>query len=273
MSGVGTFSRRTWMILALGIALALAVQMLVMSGIGGEFATTAISDFGSIIIIGAAAIITIRTALAFGAGESLRRQWLFVGIGIALYVMGDVLWTYIEVIQQAEVPYPGLPDVFYVSLYAFLGYGLVSAAWAYRGLVDVKRPLILSVIVSLASAAALYFVLVKDILADPEVLALERALDIFYPVADILLLLGPALFIVFVVSQLGRGALATPWRFVVAGSAFLAVADTLYQWLEWQELYQSGHIVDLGWMIGYVFIAVGASAMRDLIMPTPASMG
>ncbi|MHB1340526.1 MAG: hypothetical protein ACYC77_05765 [Coriobacteriia bacterium] len=271
MSAVGTFSRRTWTILAFGVAMALAVQMLVMSGIGGEAVTTAISDFGGVIIVGMAAIITIRTALAFGPGEALRRQWLFVGLGIALYVMGDLLWTYIEVIQQADVPYPGLPDVFYVSLYAFLGYGLVSAAWAYRGLVDVKRPLVMSAIVSLGAAAALYFVLLKDIFADPEVLMLEKVLDVYYPLADTLLLLGPALFIVFVVSQLGRGALGTPWRFVVAGAAVLAVADTLYQWLEWQELYQSGHIVDLGWMLGYVFIAVGASTMRDLILPTPAS--
>lgn len=261
------FSRRTWMVLVLGIALALSVQMLVMSGLGGEAVTTAISDFGGILIIGAAAIVTINTARAFERGESLRRQWLAVGVGIALYVVGDMVWTFIEVIQGADVPYPGVPDIFYVSLYIFLGYGLVSAAWAYRGLVDVKRPLWMSGVVTAAAGAALYAVLLKDIFADPSVGLLEKALDLYYPLADVLLLLGPAVFIVLVVSQLGRGLLATPWRFVMAGAAFLAVADTVYQWLEWRELYSSGHIVDLGWMLGYVLIAAGASAMRDIIRP------
>lgn len=116
MSGVGTFSRRTRAILALGVALALSVQMLVMSGLGGESVTTAISDFGGILVV-------------------------------------------------------------------------------------------------------------------------------------------------------GMGALGTPCRFVMAGAAFLASADTVYQWLEWQGLYQSGHIVDLGWMLGYVLIAVGASTMQDLLVP------
>ncbi len=54
----------------------------------------------------------------------------------------------------------------------------------------------------------------------------------------------------------------------MAGMAILAVADTVYQWLEWQGMYAAGNIVDLGWMLGYVFIAVGASVMRDLILPT-----
>lgn len=270
MSGVGTFSRRTWAILAVGVALALSVQMLVMSGLGGESATTAISDFGGILVVGLAAVATIRTAMVFERGEALRRQWLFVGIGIALYVMGDVVWTYLEVIRQVEVPYPGIPDVFYVAMYFFLGYGLVSAAWAYRGLVNVKKPLIMSLIVAIASGAILYLVLLKDIFADPEVVLFEKLLDVYYPLADVALLLGPAVFIVLVISQLGRGALGTPWRFVMAGAAFLAVADTVYQWLEWQGLYQSGHIVDLGWMLGFVLIAVGASTMRDLLAPVKA---
>jgi hypothetical protein len=255
------------LVLLLGTLAAVIVQVLVIAGVGGESVTTAVSDLGGVLVIGAAAFITIRTALRFGKGEALRNQWLSIGIGIVLYVLGDVVWTYIEVIKGLEPPFPGVPDLFYMSLYVFMGYGIVSAAFAYKGLVRVRTPLIASVVISVASAAALYVVLVKDILADASVGTLEKALDIYYPLADTLLLLLPALFIVFVVSQLGRGALAIPWRFVVAGVSLLAVADTVYQWLEWQELYGAGSIVDLGWMLGYVLIATGASAMHDLIVP------
>ncbi len=265
MTAFGSFSRRTWSVLVLGLAGALAVQMLVAAGVGGEAATTAISDFGGIAVIGMAAIVTIRTALSFARGEALRRQWLAIGVGIALYVLGDVMWTYIEVIQGKEPPFPGAPDVFYAALYVFLGYGIISAAFAYRGLVKIREPLVASAVITAASSIAIYIVLLKDILADPGVGLLEKALDIYYPLGDMLLLLAPAVFIVLIVSQLGRGVLAIPWRFVVAGVAVLAVSDAVYQWLEWQSSYHAGSWVDLGWMAGYVLLAVGASAMRDLI--------
>ena len=265
MRSTRSISKRTWLVLLVGALAAVVVQALVVSGIGGESTTTAVSDFGGILVIGAAAIVTIRTALQFGKGEALRNQWLPIGIGIVLYVLGDAVWTYIEVIKGLEPPFPGVPDIFYMSLYLFMGYGIVSAAFAYKGLVSVRMPLIASAVISVASAAGLYVVLVKDVLADASVGALEKALNIYYPLADTLLLLMPALFIVFVVSQLGRGALALPWRFVVTGVSLLAVADAVYQWLEWQGSYKSGNIIDLGWMLGYVLIATGASAMRDLI--------
>lgn len=265
-----SYSKRTWAVLILGVVAAVTVQLLVMSGVGGEFVSTAISDIGGVLIIGTAAAVIIRTAMRFGKGEPLRRQWLAIGIGVMLYALGDVVWTYIELVQRAEVPYPGLPDVMYAALYLFLGYGIVSAAYAYRELVKIKTPLIVSVVVTAVTGALLYVVLVRDIIADPSVGLLEKLLDLYYPVADLALLLGPAIFIVLVVAQLGRGMLAAPWRFVMAGASILAIADTTYQWLEWQELYAAGHIVDLGWMLGYVLIAVGASIMRDLILPDPS---
>lgn len=264
------YSRRTWAVLILGVVAAVTVQLLVMAGIGGEFVSTAVSDFGGILIIGTAAGVIIRTALRFGKGEPLRRQWLAIGIGVLFYTLGDVVWTYIELIQRVEVPYPGLPDIMYVALYGFLGYGIVSAAYAYRGLVKIKMPLMISVSVAVVTGAVLYMVLIRDIIADSSVVLLEKLLDLYYPIADLALLLGPAIFIVLVVAQLGRGSLAAPWRFVMAGMAILAVADTVYQWLEWQGLYAAGSVVDLGWMLGYVLIAVGASIMRDLILPDPS---
>ncbi len=269
MTVAGAFSRRTWAVLVLGIVAAVVVQVLVATGVGGDAGSVAISDIGGVLVIGMAAVVTMRTALAFGKGEALRLQWLAIGAGIAVYVLGDLMWTYIEVVQGVDPPYPGLPDVFYVAMYLFLGYGIVSAAFAYKGLVPMKAPLMSSAVITIASAAAIFFVLVKDIVADPGVALVEKLLTAFYPLGDTLLLLAPAVFIVLVVSKLGRGALGAPWRFVVAGVAILAVADAVYQWLEWQGLYSTGHLVDLGWMVGYVLLAVGASSMRDLILPAP----
>ncbi len=138
MGATSSFSRRTWTVLFLGIASALIVQMLVIAQVGGEAVSTAISDFGGVLIIGTSAIVTIRTALRFGKGEPLRGSgsqsvWACCATRRGRGV--DVHRSH----PRGRGAYPGVPDLLYVSLYVFLGFGIVSAAVAYRGLVRIKR--------------------------------------------------------------------------------------------------------------------------------------
>ncbi len=263
----GPALRATWVVLVLGAAATVLVQGLVAAGIGGESMTTAISDLGGILIIGAAATIVIRTALRFERGEPVRRQWLAVGTGIVLYVLGDVVWSWYELALRVEPPFPGPPDIFYMAMYAFLGYGLITAALAYRTCVDPRRPLVTSLLVGTTGWIVLYLSLLEDILADPTMGWVERVVNLYYPSADVIFLLGPAVFALLVVARLGRGLLAVPWRLVVTGVALIAVSDTAYQWLEWRGTYASGDLVDAGWMLGWVAIAAAGMAMREIAAP------
>jgi hypothetical protein len=54
---------------------------------------------------------------------------------------------------------------------------------------------------------------------------------------------------------------------VVAGVALLAVTDAAFSWMDWLGRYDSGSIIDVGWMLGYLLIALGDSLTRDLTQP------
>lgn len=246
-----------------GIAVIVVAYALILGKVGGESGISASSDIGGLIIDVAASIVVLRTAFAFDRGEPLRAQWLAIAASVVLFTLGDATWAFTELVQQRDVPYPGLPDLFYVALYPAFGIGLFMAAFAYRRLVDVRWPLVLTAIVTLALSAALAVVVIPVLLRDKVGIA-ETTLSVFYPLGDLLFQLAPALFVALIIVRLHEGALAWPWWAIVAGVIVVAVADTSYSWLEAEQLYYSGHMVDIGWMLGYLLIGIGGSLALDV---------
>lgn len=258
-------SLRTRLVAVGGIAVIAASYALILAGVGGDYGVALSSDLGGLVIDVLASFVVLSTALAFQPGEPLRRQWMAFGIGVALFTAGDAAWSYIELVQRADVPYPGVPDFFYVPVYAAFAFGLFTTALAYRRLVSIRVPLIGTGVVVAALGGGLIGI-VLPALSGLDVSPAEQALSVFYPLADLLLLLMPAVFVLFVIRYLRGGALAWPWYSVAVGLAVLGMTDTAFSWLEALELYETGMLVDIGWMAGYLLIAVGASLARDVML-------
>jgi hypothetical protein len=54
----------------------------------------------------------------------LRRAWLLLGICSLLNFIGDVIWSYIEIVLQVS-PFPSAADVFYLLFYPVALWGLL----------------------------------------------------------------------------------------------------------------------------------------------------
>ncbi|MDO8987068.1 MAG: hypothetical protein Q7V14_02465, partial [Coriobacteriia bacterium] len=93
----------------------------------------------------------------------------------------------------------------------------------------------------------------------------ELVASVFYPVADVALLMVPSIFLVLVVAKLEAGRLGWPWWFVVAGATTLAISDATFSWLAASNSYVAGSLVDYGWMLAHVAFAVGASIALDVV--------
>jgi hypothetical protein len=264
-----TISRRTYVISAAGLVAAVATWLTArfLLNAGAEFPAVFVGDVVEMLLVAVAGIVCVRTALGFPRGDAVRRQWLLIGTGVLLYAMGDAAWSYYEVVLRTEGPYPGAPDLFYVLQYVFLGAGILSAAFAYRRVIDIRKPLVGALLMTLGLFAALYALLLHGMVTDSEIGMAEKAISIFYPAADVLLGLFPALFILLVARGLGRGAFGWPWYPAAFGLAIVAISDATYSWLQAADAYATGHIVDAGWMVGYVLIAVGALVARDVFAP------
>jgi len=261
-------SRLSWTWLAIGLGAVTAVALLIASGIGGDFGTLVISDMGEQIIVTASAAVLFWVALRpFADSPVVGRQWLLLAIGCASFALGDLVWMYYELVARVEPPFPGLPDVFYALQYPFITVALVGAGRAYSALVDVRRPAAIAAAVAVVMAIALWFGLLKPTVFVDGVAPLEAFVSAFYPLADVLLGIGPALFVLLIVSKLGGGKLGWPLWAVVAGVLLFTLSDCAYAILNAADAYRSGSIIDYGWSAGQVLIAFGGMLAADLARP------
>ena len=72
--------------------------------------------------------IGLSAVVAILAGVWLHRPrrplpWLLVAAGQFLWILGDTIWDYYDIVLHRSVPYPAAPDLFYLS-----GYFLVAMA-------------------------------------------------------------------------------------------------------------------------------------------------
>lgn len=264
----------TWAIFATALLITALGAAVVLSGAGGEQAAVAASDVQEMMVVGLAAVVILRVASHLGTTTPVGRPWLLIGLGAGFYAIGDTIWTIIEVAVGQEVPYPGIPDIFYLAEYPFFAIGIIGAGLAYRHLVDVKRPAILAGAAGVVMTLGMFVGLLWPTVLKPADISLpEKVISTLYPVGDVLLMVTPALFVILVLRQLGGGRLSWPWFAVAAGTALIAVADSMYSWLSAYDMYASGNPVDFGWSIGHALVMFGALIAWDLSRPAAPHKG
>jgi diguanylate cyclase (GGDEF)-like protein len=176
--------------------------------------------------------------------------WYALTAGVTCLVVGDGLFAWYDA-QHVAPPFPGVPDLVYLTAYPllFLALGLVvrattsmrsGAAWLDAG------------IWTGGAAVAAWEPLLKPFLRDPELSVTGRLTALAYPAMDLVLLL-------LVVHQLSsRGFRGTTHRHLLVSLTGLLVADLVFGIRSLHGSYRSGELTDLGWVVSYVGLGVAA---------------
>lgn len=216
-----------------------------------------VASVGSVAITAVCAAVILAVASSFGKKEPWRRQWLLVGFGVAASAAGHLVQA-VEMAASGAVSRPGMPDVFYISEYLLLGAAFVAVAQSYSGIIDVRRPAAGAIVVGALGIASLWVGIVVPYVLPDVTSSAEALRTVFYPLADVVLLLVPGVCVALSVAQLGGGRFARPWFAVAAGAAVLAFSDAGIVYLTATGNYLPGSFVDYGPMLAQVLIAMGA---------------
>lgn len=231
-----------------------------------EAALALTTDVGAMIfdLLAATALFTV--ARRFRPGNPLRQVWLLLATGVAVYALGDVVWTVLDVRSGfGQVPYPSLADALYLALYVFLGAGILRTAQAFQRSADVRKPMMVSIGLTVLASFAAYAFIAAPVFNDPATSLFQKVLGVVYPMADIVVLLGPALFIALAAGAVGRSQSALQWWVLASGLAVMSVSDITFTWLDWTGRYVSAHPVDFGWMLSLLLIALAGSLSADAV--------
>jgi two-component system cell cycle response regulator len=184
-------------------------------------------------------------------GEAARGPWLALGIAIASWSTGDLYWA-LFLRDDASVPFPSVADAFYLGFYPPAYVSFVLLLRARSG--EVPRSLWLDGLIGALTVSGLGAAVVfQAVLDSTEGSVLAVATNLAYPLGDLLLL---ALVVGFL--GLTGWRVERTWILIGAGLAVFAVADAVYLYQAAVGSYVEGTLLDAGWLVAIVLLALGA---------------
>src|SRR5215212_4152994 len=195
-----------------------------------------------------------RTAVSIG------QRWapVLLGIGILSFAFGQMVFAYYEWVLQQPPPLPSLADVGFLSQYPFLLLGILllparPIPAASRARIALDGLIIMSALVTLSW----YFVLGPLVQQEGET-TLAKAVAIAYPLADVVLVAC----LLILASRPSEHTLRPALRLLALGLTLVVVADSNFLYQTLHETYATGSLLDVGWPLGYMLVALGAFVAR-----------
>jgi len=210
-----------------------------------------------------AAFFVFRAAMAFSKEDTVRPYWIWLAVGYLLNGLGFLTYAWYEIVLGLEVPFPGIADLFWIASYPALIISSFALLKQYvnSGLaVQINKWSWGAVLVVFLLAA--YFTMLP--IAAGEEGWLEKAVMLAYPILDVVLF-AASIIIALMMRQFGAGRLGAPWTFIALGMIAVTAADMVYNYLTIEELYQTGSLVDLGWVLQGALVAWGGILQYRLV--------
>ncbi|MEM3565809.1 MAG: hypothetical protein QXK18_02930 [Candidatus Bathyarchaeia archaeon] len=173
--------------------------------------------------------------------------WFYFTCGLFLWFIGEAVWAGYTLVLGVELPYPSIADVFWICGYIPFFIALYLYVKLFGGTLTKKM------LASSMGITAALTILVASMLLTPVLTAEENptaaVMDFAYPILDLSLfsvaLLGLIIF--------WKGKLGKSWLLINAAILLNACADILFSWTTAQEIYYSGHMLDLLFDLTYLF--------------------
>ncbi len=199
---------------------------------------------------------------AAGAVAASRWMPVLLGLGVLGFAVGQAIWTYYqEIIHQP--PFPSWADAGYLAAYPCLGAGLLLLP--RRPLPSAARLRVLLDGVMLMTgvvAFSWYFVLGPTVLQGSESL-IGKLVGAAYPFGDLVLVCS--LLLLWGRSQ--EREMRPVVALFSAGLGCILTVDTAFAYGNLHETYATGGLVDVGWPLGYMLLALATRAARQVLAP------
>jgi diguanylate cyclase (GGDEF)-like protein len=213
-----------------------------------------VSDLGPV-VLGLVAVVTAgRAAANPGVDPVLRKAWRRLTIAFGCWWLGDCVWFVLEAVLQRQ-PFPSPADAAYLAFYPCAALALLSLPAAARRRSDWTKLGLDALTVLLCAAMAVWYLVIGPTVHDHTASGLAMALNLAYPVGDLLILFG-------VIVSLLRGTTAgdASLRLLVAGVGSLVVADVAFAHLSLAGDY-TGSGPDAFWLAAWCLFFLAAKTV------------
>jgi PAS domain S-box-containing protein len=232
------------------LAACTAVTVWLAFKIGGDTATTAVSDVAQGLPALAAAFTCGLAARR--SGGRLRWAWALLGASAGSWGAGEVVWTYYAVALGVAVPFPSAADLGFLGAIPLAVAGVLAfPAAANRGTTRLGAALD-GAMVALSLLFVSWALGLGQIYHQSQASLLAQLIGLAYPIGDIVI--GTVLFVAVrraLPSQRGRLML------LLAGLGANAFSDSAFAFLTASGSFlTSSYLFSAGWIFGYTMVAL-----------------
>ena len=240
---------------------AACVLLLVIYALYGLFpdAVALFTDYATPVVSGIAALLAVLATVRYGivSGARFGKAWLLFALGMGAWFVAELVWAIYVLILDVPIPYPSVADSFYLAGYAFFVPGILIYVYIFSAAFTRQRLAITSAVIAVATLLTAWLLFVPVLGSTEDVLT--KALDILYPILDVLLLGGAALGLaVFAGGRLGRA-----WLVLMTAILLDALADIVFEYMSWQGTYFSGSLSDFLYLWSYALFALAFYVHRS----------
>ena len=229
-------------------------------GIGGPQAARWVDDLATVLAALLAAVACARAASRHG--EETRRFWCWLALAGSAWATAQIIWAVQELMLGDAAPFPSWADLGYLVALPLAAVALLS----HPVLRDRGRASVRALLDGLTVAATLVFCswtfVLGPVWRDSDLTTLGRVVALAYPCGDVVVV-----FLALCVLQGIEGVSRFSLRWVLAGMTAMALTDSGFTYLAVVRSYETGHLIDVGWVAAYLAVAVGASS------PAPGAEG
>lgn len=225
------------------------------------FALVAKNEESKLVFFDIAPVVTnaLATAMLFWAAKKtkpssrrLGNAWLFFAFAQLVYTLGDLIWALLELGLKTS-PYPSIADVFYLLNYPLFMAGAFLITEEKSSSIEYFERSLDILITLVAAVLGMWFFLVEPLVRTAASESpLLSFLTIAYPAGDTVLFLS----LIWLFNRDPKRFATVPVLLMFFGIVLTMIFDTIYSYQAYIGTYQSGNLIDLGWILSYLFIGL-----------------
>ncbi len=231
-------------------------------------ATIAFLTYTNIVIVAWASLCALCFILAltsFGLKSSPGKVWLCIAIGIIFWVIGDLIYLYLQVVLELpeEELFPVIADYFWSTGYVFVFLGMILQMRLATVKITKLEVGVVVAIVAVSTIISLIWVILPvldSLILDPSLNAEYWVFSLDYPILDLVLI---PLAIILALKYRG-GEFSKAWLLIAIGFIVTAIYDLLYTYF---EIFSEGYLLytDIIYLAYYMLLGIGALYLRSSV--------
>jgi hypothetical protein len=245
---------------AVALSAALVVLAWLGLGVGGK---GTVRDFDDVVTALAAlsACLACMSAATRNRGSG-RLFWLLLSAALGAWTIAEVLWGVYDLLLHVAVPVPSWADVGYLGAIPLAAAALLCHPGIHSAATHRARAALDGVAIGAAVLLLSWIFVLGPLWRHTDLSTAGGIVALGYPFGDMVIIF---LIVLSVRSMPATGRRPLLW--VLLGLLAMALSDSAYAYLVEVGRYRTGSLLDLGWVVGYLAIAVGASSDAGEAVP------